>query len=174
LFPKKTAHSRGDDAVTKNIPFPGGTSEGASQNVVKVLLISPFAEDHQHLQEILQHSKWQQYAAHTQSEALAFLRNNPTPVAICESELPDGTWKDLLSQLAQMQHPPTLVVTSRLADEVLWSEALNLGAYNVLAKPLDMREVFHVVSFAWLNWKSQCEPRQHHRATAAMPAACYA
>ena len=29
-----------------------------------------------------------------------------------------------------MQYPPMLIVTSRLADDALWSEVINLGAYN--------------------------------------------
>ena len=78
------------------------------------------------------------------------------------AELPDGTWKDLLEQIVCMKYAPELVVSSRMADEVLWSEALNLGAYSVLSKPLDMKEVFHVVSFAWLNWKRHWEPCQRY------------
>jgi DNA-binding NtrC family response regulator len=128
-----------------------------SQNVVKVLLISPFDDDHQHLRDILKHSNWQQHDARTQSESFEFLRENVTPVVICESELPDGTWQDVLSHFDRMQCPPFLVVTSRMADDRLWSEALNLGAYNVLAKPLDAKEVFHVAGYAWLSWKQRWE-----------------
>jgi DNA-binding response OmpR family regulator len=137
-----------------------GNLQASTQTVVKVLLVSPFDEDHQRLSEILRHSKWEQYGARTQSDALEFLWNNPTPVAICESELPDGSWKDLLDQFAFLKYAPAFVVSSRLADEILWSEALNLGADNVLAKPFDMKEVFHVVSFAWLNRKRQWDRRQ--------------
>lgn len=131
-----------------------------SQKVVKVLLISPFDEDHKHLSDILKHSNWQQHGVRTRKESLDFLRDNVTPVVICESELPDGSWRDILSQFGRMLHPPFLVVTSRLADDRLWSEALNLGAYNVLAKPLNKTEVFHVVGLAWLSWKQQWERPQ--------------
>jgi len=130
------------------------------QRAVNVLLISPFDEDHQHLRDILRHSKWQQHAARTQREAFEFVRENVTPVVICESELPDGTWQQVLTQFGLMQCPPLLVVTSRIADDRLWSEALNLGAYNVLAKPLHMKEVFHVVGLAWLSWKRRWERPQ--------------
>jgi hypothetical protein len=44
-----------------------------------------------------------------------------------------------------------------MADERLWSEVLNLGGYNVLAKPLNMKEVFHVVGLAWMLWKQRWE-----------------
>jgi FixJ family two-component response regulator len=50
-----------------------------------------------------------------------------------------------------------LIVTSRLADEHLWAEALNLGAYDVLAKPFDQEEVIRVLSSAWLRKRSRNE-----------------
>ena len=135
-------------------------TQTVSQKVVKVLLVSPFDEDHRQLQAILRHSKWQQYGARTRAAALELLRQNPVPVVVCESDLPDGSWKELLTQLNGLPHAPMLVVTSRFADELLWSEALNLGAYNVLAKPLHSAEVFHVVSLAWLMWKTNSEHTQ--------------
>jgi DNA-binding response OmpR family regulator len=141
-------------------------TRAVSQKVVQVLLISPFDEDHQHLRDILKHSNWQQHDARSQSESFDFLRENVTPVVICESELPDGNWQDVLAQLGRMRHPPLLVVTSRLADDRLWSEVLNMGAYNVLAKPLNMKEVFHVVGLAWLSWKRRWERPQFLARTA--------
>ncbi len=135
-------------------------TQSVSQKVVKVLLISPFEEDHRALGDILQHSNWQQHDARSQGEAFAFLRDNVTPVAICESELPDGTWQEVLHRFNLMENPPLLIVTSRTADDRLWSEALNLGAYNVLAKPLNMKEVFHVAGFAWMAWKQRWERPQ--------------
>lgn len=120
-------------------------TQAVSREGVEVLLISPFDEDHQHLRDILKDSNWQQHGSHTQKEAFEFLRDNIAPVVICDSELPDGDWRAVLRQLGRMQRPPLLVVTSRMADEHLWSEVLNLGGYNVLAKPLRMKEVCHVL-----------------------------
>jgi FixJ family two-component response regulator len=56
-----------------------------------------------------------------------------------------------------------LIVTSRLADEHLWSVALNLGAWDVLAKPFDRSEVFRGVKSGWQHWHDQT----HMRAKAA-------
>ena len=130
-------------------------TQAIPQKGVELLLVSQFEDDHQQLQRIIRHSNWRLHRAGSQAEALESLRENCTPVVICESELPDGSWKEMHSELRQLPQPPSLVVTSRLADERLWSEVLNLGAYNVLAKPLDQQEVFHVVSLAWLFWKGQ-------------------
>jgi FixJ family two-component response regulator len=54
-----------------------------------------------------------------------------------------------------MPAPPLLVVTSKNADDALWAEALNLGAYDVLSKPFDKTEVMRIISLAWLHWKEQ-------------------
>lgn len=97
-----------------------------------------------------------------QSQAFELLRDNYSPVAICESQLPDGARKEVLSQLSLMACPPALVVASRLADEALWAEVLNLGGYNVLAKPLDRKEVIHVLGHAWLLGNCQQPERSPH------------
>lgn len=135
-------------------------TQAVCQRSVNVLLISPFDEDHQHLRDILKHSNWQQHEARTLRDSLEFLKENVTPVVICDSELPDGTWQEVLFRVSRMQSPPVLVVTSRMADDRLWSEVLNLGAYNVLAKPLAMKEFFHVAGLAWMSWKHRWDGKR--------------
>ena len=51
-----------------------------------------------------------------------------------------------------LQDPPSLVVTSRLADERLWAEVLNLGAYDLLARPFNKNELTRTVALAWQHW----------------------
>ncbi len=59
----------------------------------------------------------------------------------------------MLTRLDCLSDPPFLIVTSRLADEQLWAEALNLGAYDVLAKPFDAQEVNRTLSSAFFRWQ---------------------
>jgi DNA-binding response OmpR family regulator len=87
--------------------------------------------------------------------ALMALRNDRVPVVVCESDLQPGTWKEVLEELRALPDPPLLIVTSRCADERLWAEALNLGAYDVLAQPFDGTEVSRIVSMAWLRWEGR-------------------
>ncbi len=61
----------------------------------------------------------------------------------------------MLEHLSTLPDTPLLIVTSRLADDSLWAEALNLGAYDVLAKPFDATEVARVVSMAWQHWHTR-------------------
>jgi len=64
----------------------------------------------------------------------------------------------VLAEVADISTRPLVVVTSRLADDQLWSEVLNLGAYDVLSKPFVALEVTRTINAALLHWKYQNEP----------------
>jgi DNA-binding response OmpR family regulator len=76
------------------------------------------------------------------------LDSNPVQVVIAESDVPNWNWRRVLTDLRDRAKPPQLVVTSRQADESLWSEVLNIGGYDVMAQPLDSHEVERVVASA--------------------------
>jgi DNA-binding response OmpR family regulator len=116
----------------------------------RILSISTAPEDHHQLSKILKECRWQVSKAGTCKEAVSRLYRKRMPVVICSSDLPDGTWRDVLHQINALADPPFLIVTSRLADDYLWAEVLNLGGYNVLAKPFRESEVKHVVSSVWM------------------------
>ncbi len=136
------------------------------ERTVTVLAISPNEEDHLFLANIFSHTNWQLRAARTWRDALGMLARQRVPVLVCERQLLDATWKEVLAGLSPLAERPVLIVASRLADESFWAEALNLGAYDVLMKPFDPTEVFRVVSLAWLSWKNERE-RQADRQLAA-------
>ena len=114
-----------------------------------VLLVSPLVEDHVSLQHIFDRSNWLFRKVSTCREALAHACQYDTAVVICERDLPDGDWKLMMSRFESLPLRPNLIVTSRLADDLLWAEVLNLGGYDVLAQPFDSAEVCRVVFLAW-------------------------
>jgi DNA-binding response OmpR family regulator len=124
---------------------------------VTVLSVSPLEDDHTTLQLIIGHSRWKLFKADSHSAALSILRRDQISVVVCEHGLKLGKWTDLLDRLNDLQHPPSLIVTSRLADDRLWAEALNLGAWDVLAKPFDRTEVLRGVKAAWQHWHDQIQ-----------------
>ena len=135
---------------TKNLP-----EISPADKTVAVLAVSPLDEDHACLRSIFSHSNWRIFQARNCSEALKFLKGHPMGVVVCERDLKDGNWKKLLESLTRLPIPPLLVVTSRNADDTLWAEVLNLGAYDVLSKPFDRAEVTRIISLAWLHWKEE-------------------
>ena len=122
-----------------------------------VLSVSPAEEVHFSLQEIFNHSRWKLHKTHSLPAALAIIRAQTIPVVLCETDLVPGTWRDLLDQIARTPDPPAVIVSSRLADDRLWAEALNLGAWDVLARPFVKSEVFQSVSAAWRHWWNRQE-----------------
>ena len=138
-------------------------TENSLTRPVNLLSVSPAAEDHISLKHIVAAPEWANYtdskwtlmSCSTLKKALAALREGNLPIVICDHDLPGGTWIELLEQTRTLPTPPYVIVASRMADDTLWAEALNLGAYDVLAKPFDAQEVVRIVSLAWLHWRER-------------------
>lgn len=119
----------------------------------RVLAVTPSEEDQTRLQGIL--CEWEIRRARTCEQARTVLNDESIILIVCERELPDGNWKDLLDYLSPRHAAPLLIVFSQLADDALWAEVLNLGGHDVLPKPLDDREVLWSVRMAWEHWSEQ-------------------
>ena len=140
--------------------------------VIAVLSVSPIQDDHDTLAQLLGHDQWKVYNALSLQSASAFLRTHAVPLVVCEYDLSPDRWTQLLGEIRLLSIPPVLIMTCRVADDSLWAEALNLGAYDVLAKPLDRTEVTRVLSSAWLHWQQQyCVPTISRQVTLTAAAA---
>ncbi|MBS1857165.1 MAG: hypothetical protein JST11_17480 [Acidobacteria bacterium] len=116
-------------------------------------------------------SVWTVSAAPTPGAALDLLRRSETAIAVCECDRAPDAWRELLRLFAHLPHPPCLIVTSRLADDYLWAEALNLGAFDVLAKPFRQQEVTRAFTSAWLQFRAKRDPRRAEAGHATQAAA---
>jgi DNA-binding NtrC family response regulator len=115
-----------------------------------ILSVSAAAEDHIAVRKSLPDiSCWVQTAesCHTAFESLRYGRIS---IVVCERDLPDGNWRDVLEWVGSPPEGPFVIVTSRLADEWLWAEVLNLGGFDLLAKPFNAEETRHVLETACL------------------------
>jgi DNA-binding response OmpR family regulator len=123
-----------------------------SSNENSTLVVSPEPDDERVLSTMLERESWRVRGARSFREALRVFRGKERPLVVtCESELPDGSWRDVFQFLAtKVKNPPPLVVVSRQADEALWAEVLNVGGYDVLLKPFDGAEVHRVMNMARL------------------------
>ena len=114
--------------------------------IVHVLSVSPMDEDHFFLQDILNRLQG------TLDPSRTFTVNSCTTLASALASLRKRQFEVVLDQVTILPDPPSFIVTSRLADERLWAEALNLGAYDVLAKPFHHTEAVRVFNGAWRAW----------------------
>ena len=110
-----------------------------------LLAVSADLGDSKALEAILEN--WTIKPVQTCAEALAALRRSKCAAVLCEKELPDGNWCDLLESLARFGQLPVIVM-SHAADESLWVDVLAHGGFDLVAKPLDPVEVRRVTGCA--------------------------
>jgi len=122
----------------------------APERQIRILSVSPDERDHSELMQILDELSFHLTAVRSGREAAASLASAQFDVILCECRLPDGNWLEILNRISAATQKPLLIVTSRLADASLWAEVLNLGGYDLLAKPFNRQEVRHVLTSAWV------------------------
>jgi DNA-binding response OmpR family regulator len=122
-----------------------------SESAISVLVASPFAEDIEAFRFAFRAFglDWRLIAAQDCREAWRALHRESVDVVVVEAEFPDGIeWRDLIREIAEMHGCQAVIVASRLADDRLWAEVLNLGGYDLLAKPFDRDELVRVIAMA--------------------------
>jgi len=124
---------------------------------VCALLIGNYDSDRPVIQEVFNKLGWRLLEARDRQRSMQWLARKQVQVVISETELPDCNWKRLLHDLRSLIHPPQLIVTSPHADDYLWAEALNVGAYDVLSRPLERSEVERVIMSARRHYDFQPE-----------------
>ena len=114
----------------------------------RILFISGRLDDARRISQMLEPLRVELDHAQDLRQARAKLQQDEYEVVLTEAALPDGTWLDVL-HLARA-HPVDLevVVTDPLADARLWSDVLNLGAFDLLSQPFYAPEVRRVLSNA--------------------------
>jgi DNA-binding NtrC family response regulator len=86
--------------------------------------------------------------AQTVSDALRKLRDEAFDVALLDLMLPDGRGTDVLRRIAEEQIPMEAIVLTGYAELSTAIEAMKLGAYDYLTKPVRMEEVAQHVAKA--------------------------
>jgi len=69
-------------------------------------------------------------------------------VILTAANLSDGTWLDVLDVARRVAPHAEVIVTDREADARFWAEALNLGAYDLIAQPFASGEVQRILGNA--------------------------
>ncbi|HZT32580.1 MAG TPA: response regulator [Bryobacteraceae bacterium] len=132
----------------------------AEDGAATLLVVSPQESDHSALRDIFAGTNWTVHYSYTWEEARECLEEHRVSVVVCERDLPDATWRDAWKSLVRVPGAPMLVVASRLADERLWAEVLNLGGYDVILKPFEPNETKWVAGTAAWKWQQRRLERQ--------------
>ena len=115
---------------------------------VSALFVGGTEDERSLVREVFRECGWRLFEAPDRQRATQCLRRHPVHVVIAKSNLPDGSWREMLGHLRCLVCPPLLIVTSHTADEQLWAEVLNIGGYDVLAQPFEREEMVRVIASA--------------------------
>jgi DNA-binding response OmpR family regulator len=136
---------------------------------ISALLVGSYGIDGTLLHDVFRSSGWKLFEAADPRHALQFLRQHSVNVVLSGADHSSWTWRDVLEGLRTLPKAPALIVTSRVADDYLWAEVLNVGGHDVLAQPFNATEVERVVAAAG----TRCEPKPA-RAVARAASSAYA
>jgi DNA-binding NtrC family response regulator len=142
-----------------------------SRPSTSVLLISTRRSDTDVLHAVLEGSDTQLTAVRCYREAVTALGRDVFAVIICDEHLSDGSWKDLLGQIAFLNEAPKLVVLASEPSPSLYAEALNLGAWELLARPIQEHEARRIVDVACQKIAGRRRPARETTAAAHVAAA---
>jgi DNA-binding NtrC family response regulator len=118
------------------------SKQTSNSNKTFVLLVSTDEPDRRALQQLLDPWEWRILTATNPIEARQMLADMPVAVVIADSRC----WKSLLPEMWMRGF--SLIVADRLADERLWAEVLNLGAYDLVSKPFEADVLLHLLNAA--------------------------
>jgi DNA-binding NtrC family response regulator len=113
-----------------------------------VLFITPHERDVDEVADILISADLPMEHACCLAEARSKLARGRFKVVLTEAELRDGKWTDVMSFARQRDPGVQVIVTDPFADVRFWAEAINLGAYDVLAQPFEGSEVVRILASA--------------------------
>jgi DNA-binding NtrC family response regulator len=117
------------------------------QDQLRLLVCDPNPGDQKMIEEYLQDSSIRVLFA-TEADSLeeVLSRHSPLHAVVIDLSSPKRKSCDALVDAVKQVSPSTQVIfMSRLADERLWSEVLEMGAYDLLSTPPERTEFLRTV-----------------------------
>jgi DNA-binding NtrC family response regulator len=111
----------------------------------RILFISGCQEDAKRLSEMLHALPLKLDHVPSLDRARTRLQRQTYNVILTEAALPDGGWQDVLDLAREFPRRTEVIVTDPQADARFWAEALNVGAYDLLAQPFYEPEVRRIL-----------------------------
>ena len=106
------------------------------------------------LRVILQRTEWRVFECRDAHELEAAAARRTPAVVVAADALDSGLdWRSLMDGMAS-DHPVQVIVASRLADEGLWADVLNRGAFDLVEIPFRPDDVTRSIAAAWRQAKA--------------------
>jgi DNA-binding NtrC family response regulator len=136
-----------------------------------LLLLTENEQAHVFTRHLLTSMNWRLCSSFSIDDAENLMARAEFPVVLCDNNLSDGSWQQLLQISGVSARPPRVIVFSRSPDDALWAEVLNLGAYDLLTYPFEAQEVVRVIGLAAESWTREAPRHRREPAPAGYPPA---
>ena len=113
-----------------------------------ILLIDDERSILETLEMFLAEKKHQVYTADTAEKGMALYRHHRPELIILDIRLPDRNGLDVLRQIQEHEDPPKVIMITAFQDMETTIEAMKLGAYDYIHKPLDADKMEKAVNRA--------------------------
>lgn len=123
-----------------------------SEDPVKLVAITQNAADSTVLGQIAADYGWRVSIVGSSDAAIAALSEQPTPLVICDRDLPGEAWHEVLAKIAALPQAVCVLLASRVVDDYLWRQVIRHHGYDVVSKPFQPEELRRAVIFAW-SWR---------------------
>jgi len=114
----------------------------------EVLFISPRSQDAALISDLVSELALSVDHAGDLEQARSKLSSDVYDVVLTEAALPDGDWTDVMHLAGRIAPDARVIVTAPHADARFWSEAINVGVYDLVAQPFAASEVQRILSSA--------------------------
>jgi len=119
---------------------------------VRLVAITDDAENSGLLQRIADAYRWRISVVASSEAALTVLKEQPTPLVICDRDLAGEDWHDVLAKIAALPQAVCVLLASRVVDDYIWRQVIRHHGYDLVSKPFQSEELRRAVTFAW-SWR---------------------
>jgi DNA-binding NtrC family response regulator len=119
---------------------------------ILALLVHQNSETLATLKGVLERQGMHVLQAESRAQAKRLLSGlNPVPLVFTDTQLPDGTWADILAVAEKAARPVNVIVVARIVDTRFYVETIETGAFDFIAPPFAATDLAYVVRSALEN-----------------------
>lgn len=119
-----------------------------------LLAVFPAVAERVAIIDLAAHYDWEIAVCPALAAAEKELVSRQPALILYDRDTPGPDWRDAFELLSRRSGESSIILVSSVADEYLWQEVVQLGGYDVLAKPISAEAAANCINLAWAFFRS--------------------